>query len=61
MTSSWDDEDDPDGEYIPVRVFFDERTQKWACRCLLYEHFGKCLHLTRYRRQIELDVKEEYL
>jgi hypothetical protein len=57
----WLDDEDPCGEYLPVRVFWDHREQKWSCRCLLYELEGRCPHLVRYRKVIELTPKERYL
>lgn len=62
MPGGWDDEDPyGDGEYIPVRVYWDEWAQKWKCRCYSWTRYGKCAHLVRYRRTVELRVKEEYL
>ena len=61
MTSRWDKDGDPYGKYVPVRVFFNEETQEWACHCLLYQVEGKCPHLVRYRRTTELSISEDYL
>ena len=55
------DEDPDSGEYVPVRVYWHEGMQDWACRCYSYENRGTCQHLTRYRRLAEVNVSEEYL
>jgi len=57
----WDPDEWEEDILYPVRVFWDEGRQDWACRCLLYEKYGRCAHLTRYRRQAEVRVLEEYL
>ena len=54
-------EEDPEDPYVPVRVFWNDYIQKWACHCLLYQLEGKCPHLMRYRKIIKLDVEEKYL
>ena len=53
--------EDPYEDYVPVRVFFDEPSRKWKCRCFTYEKYGSCTHLTPYRRETEVRVLEEYL
>lgn len=33
----------------------------WKCRCPEYRSTGACKHAYRYRRQVTIEVNEEYL
>ncbi len=59
---SYDDEDPyEDGEYVPVRVFWDSVKQQWGCRCASFARTGKCSHLVHWRKKEDVIPLEEYL
>jgi len=57
------DDEDPyeDGEYVPVRVFWDDQDQQWKCRCLLHVRTGRCPHVVYWRKIVIVQVKGGYL
>jgi len=65
MTSTSDNyyDEDPyeDGEYVPIRVFWDSARGNWGCRCASFTLHGKCHHLVQWRRKEDVFPLEEYL
>jgi hypothetical protein len=51
---------------FPVRVYFDEESQDFACRCSRYQSSlrvtgeGKCSHIWRYRNEITVRFTDEW-
>jgi hypothetical protein len=59
--SYYDEDPYEDGEYVPVRVFWDSARQQWGCRCASFVLRGKCGHLVRWRKKEDVFPLDRYL
>ncbi len=59
--SYYDEDPYEDGEYVPVRVFWDSRKQQWGCKCDAFTREGKCRHLVHWRKKESIFPLERYL
>lgn len=53
--AAWREENLP-----PQRVYYNQETGDFACRCRAYQRDGKCPHIYRYRDQVTVSLSREW-